>query len=153
MIQALKDKKFIVSFCGSLFSLIGILIYLILPGSEFANSVQHSAEDSLWVLALAPAFLLLGGILFMAAQLKGIKKLTDVFPDALIISSTLFFALSVTFNFAMSFSLFLKEFKLGFVAPFTGLIYDTFSTAMVVIVIWQFIYSILTAISTIRENK
>lgn len=153
MIKALKNKNFIISLSGSLLSLVGILIYLILPGSEFANGVQHSASESLWVLALAPAFILLGGILFIVAQLKGIKKLTEVFSDALILSSIVFFALSVIFNFAVSLSLFIMEYKLGFVAPFTGLIYDTLTTVMIVIIIWQFIYTALIAISAIRENK
>lgn len=153
MLKALKNKNVIFALLGSVLSLAGVLIYNLLPFSEIANGIQYSATDALWVLALSPALLFLGGVSFIFAFFKDKKNWEGTLPDAAIYSFTAIFTAAVIINFAVSLSYFISQYDLGFVAPFTGLVYETFAVVMIIFAIWQFLFTALTVAECAREIK
>ena len=149
----LKSKNVIFALFGSILSLAGVLIFNLLPFSELANGIEYSATDALWVLALSPILLFIGGLIFIFALFKDIKNWKNTLCDVAIYVALSAFVAAVIFNFAVSLSYFISQYSLGFVAPFTGLIYENFAVVMFVFVIWQFIFTALTIAETARESK
>ncbi len=153
MLKFNKIKAVIFAVSGSVLSLVGVLIFNLLPVSELANGIQYSGQDALWVLALSPILLFVGGAGFVASLFMDMKNWKKTLSDVAIYIAIASFAAAVIFNFAVSLSYFIMQFSLGFVAPFDGLIYESFAIVMIVFVIWQFLFSALTVAEVIRESK
>lgn len=152
MLKALKNKIVALSFIGTIVSLAGALIYNLLPVSELANGIQYSAKDALWVLALSPVLFLVGGVCFITAVLKDRNNWEGTLPAAGVYGFTAMFALSVIFNFAAGLSYFISQYDLGFVAPYDGLIYESFSIVMIIFIVWQIVFSVLAAAEAVRKS-
>ncbi len=153
MLKALKNKTVIFAVSGSVLSLIGVLIFNLLPDSELANGIQYSGQYALWALAFSPVLLFIGGAGFVASLFLDMKNWKRTLPDTAIYMAVVAFAFAVIFNFAVSLSYFITQLSLGFVAPFDGLIYEKAAIVMIIFVIWQFIFSALTVAESLRDSK
>ncbi len=153
MLKVNKTKTAVLAFLGAIFALAGLLIFKLLPVSDLANSVEHSAKDAIYVLAAAPVCFLLGGIIYLAAFTKDYKAWKNFLSAPMVLSATVIFAAGYIFNIAMSLSFFLSQNDIGFVAPFNGLIYEPLSIIMTVIVILDFIFAILGTAAVLRNSK
>ncbi len=153
MLKVNKTKTAVLAFLGALVALAGLLIFNLLPVSDLANSVEHSAKDAVLVLAASPACFLIGGIIYLAAFTKDYKAWKNFLSAPMVLSATVIFAATFIFNCAVSLSFFLSQNALGFVAPFNGLIYEPLSIIMTVIVILDFIFAVLGTAAVFRNSK
>lgn len=153
MQKALKNKAVIFAVMGSFFSLIGALIFNLLPNSELANGIQYSGEDALWALVFSPVLFFIGGAGFITSMLLDMKNWKKTLHDIAIYIYISAFAFAVIFNFAVSLSYFVTQLSLGFVAPFDGLVYEKAAIVMIIFVIWQFIFSALTVAESLKDSK
>lgn len=143
----------IISFTGSLLSLAALLIYIIIPTSQLANGIEHSGTDALWVLALAPAGALVGSALFLFSFLKDYRQWVDTMSKPLIIGMATLLGCMSLFNVALYLSYFIAQCELGFVAPYTGLVYDVLRPAAVAVTVTHFIFSVICTIGALRKSK
>ena len=153
MLKALKNKNVIISSSGLILSLIGVLIYIILPFSELANGIEYSGDEALKVLMASPALVFIGGVFFIIALLGDIKNWKNTFSDVAIYAAVIAMIFTVIFNFSASLSYYLTLNSLGFVAPFTGLKYEVFAYIMPVFLFWQLIFTVLFAAESIRDKS
>ena len=144
----------VLAYAGSLFSLAALLVFKILPTSDFANSIEHSGMDAVWVLTICPVFALLGAVCFMISFLKDYKAWQD-FTTAkpLITGAAIACAVFFILNLYVYFSYYFNQVSLGFVAPYDGTIYKTYEIFVTVITVNQFILSTIAAIAIKRNNK
>lgn len=152
MIRLNRTKTVTLAFAGAVLSLAALLIYIILPGSELANGIQYSGKQALGVLALTPIFSFVGALNFMYAFLKDHKVWTDILSKPIVISSTVILSVLMIFNFAVYLSCFLTQFKLGFVAPYDGTVYETLEILLIVVTTLQFIFSAFSIAATIKNK-
>ena len=75
MLKTNRKSSVILSVVGSLLSLGALLIFMLLPTSEFANSVYHSAKDALYVFLLSPVLSFIGSAFILGAYIKDFKNL------------------------------------------------------------------------------
>ena len=143
----------ILTYAGSLLFLGALLIYTILPTSELANSIEYSGTDALWILATCPVLALIGTVCFMAALVKDLKAWQSYISKELFTGAAAGIAVGLVAGFAMYLSNFLTQLSLGFVAPFTGTIYETYAVILTMITIDMFILSTFAAIAIKRNNK
>ena len=138
------------SLSGSLLSLAALLIFIFIPTSNLANSIEYSGTDAIWVLALCPAASLIGAVLFMLTFLKNFDEWTNTMSKPLVVGMTILLGCMSLFNVVLYLSYFISQVELGFVAPYTGLIYDKLLTAAIVVTVHHFIF---TAISVIAYKR
>ena len=143
----------ILAYTGSILSLAALLVFKLLPTSELANGIQYSGTDAIWVLAICPVLAIVGAVCFMASFVKDLKAWKDLLPEELLRSSTIAIAVCLIISVAVYLSYFLKQLKLGFVAPFQGTIYELYSVVVTMMTINQFILSTFAAIAIKRNNK
>lgn len=148
-----KAKTITLAYLGAILSFVGILIFMLLPNSDFTNSVNHSGMDAVKVLTLSPVCVLLGGAIFMFAFLKDYKIWNNFLSDTITKGATIFFIVAVIFNLAVTISFYASQLSLGFVSPFDGLIYESLSIISIVITILQLIFSTLATAAIIRNSK
>ncbi len=143
----------ILSFSGAFLSLAALLIFVIIPTSKLANGIEYSGTDALWVLVLSPLFSFVGSAMFIASFLKKFSEWTDTMSKPLVTGMIILLSCLSAFNFIFYLSYFISQIELGFVAPYTGLIYDKLIIAAVAVTIHQFFFSVLALIAKIRDNK
>lgn len=148
-----KTQTITLAYIGAILSLVGVLIFMILPSSAFANDISHPAKDAVWTLLASPIAVLCGSVVFMVAFLKDFGNWSDFLSGGMVKGATVIFACTSIFNVAVTTSYFVSQYKLGFVAPFDGLIYESLSIICVVIAILQVIFATLAAAGIIRNQK
>ena len=145
-----RKSLVVFSLSGSILSLASLLIYMLIPTSNLANGIEYSGTDALWVLAASPIAAIVGGVLFMLTFVKNFDEWINTMSKPLVIGMTTLLGCMSLFNIALYCSYFFSQVELGFVAPYTGLIYDKLLTAAIVVTIHHFIF---TAISIIAYKR
>lgn len=148
-----KTQTITFAYLGATLSLIGVLVFMILPSSDFANDVTRPATDAVWALLASPVALLIGSVVFMAAFLKDFKIWNDFLSGGIVKGATVIFSCTSIYNVAVTLSYFISQYKLGFVAPFDGLAYESLAIICIVIVILQFAFATLATAAIIRNSK
>lgn len=148
-----KTQTITLAFLGAVLSLIGVLIFAILPSSGFANDVARPAMDAVWVLLASPITTLIGSVIFMIAFLQSFKGWNDFLSGGIVYGATAIFTCTSIFNIAVTACYFVSQYKFGFVAPFDGLVYESLAIICFVIVILQFAFSALATWAIIRNSK
>ena len=153
MLKLNKTQTIASSFIGSVLALVALLIFLLLPTSDLANSIEHSAKDALWVLVFAPVASLIGSALLVFTFYKDKKVWSNLLAEPIVVGLSGLFAALGIFNFATYLSYTITQFSLGFVAPFSGTTYEFLAVAATMIVILHFIFSILVTMAVARSKK
>ena len=153
MLKINRKSTVLLSFTGTLLSLAALLIFMILPTSDFANSIDRPAKDALMVLLASPVLALLGTFSLTFAFVKDFKAWADFIclkPIAVTVSA--FLAVLGIYNIGM-YSAYLSDlFSLGFVAPYSGTVYEYLAFVAVVFVVLEFVFSTLISIAAIRNK-
>ena len=153
MLKINRKSTVLLSFAGAILSLAALLIFMILPTSDFANSIDRPAKDALMVLLASPVLSLLGTFSLTFAFVKDFKAWTDFIclkPLAVTISA--FLAIFGLYNTGV-YSAYLSDlFSLGFVAPYSGTVYEYLVIVAVITVILKFVFSALISIAAIRNK-
>ena len=147
-----KNKSIVLSFTGTLFSLAALLIFILLPSSELANGIQHSGTDALWVLVFAPVLSLFGSAGFLYALTKNLKQLEKFLPKPAVLCVEAVLCLLAVGSFVVYLTYLIKQFKLGFVAPYGGTVYENLEILVISTTVLQFITSALIAVATKKGN-
>ena len=66
----LKANNKLLAVISAFAALAALLIFMILPTSQLANGIEHSAKDALWVLVLSPIASLVAAVSFTAIFIK-----------------------------------------------------------------------------------
>ena len=143
----------LLAYAGSILFLGALLIYTILPTSELANGLQYSGTDALWVLAASPVLAIAGAACFIASLAKDFKTWQKFIAKELITGALAGISVCLIASVAMYISNFATQFSLGFVAPFTGTVYETYAIILTIVTINMFILSTVAAIAIKRNNK
>ena len=153
MLKSKNISSVILSFSGSLLSLAALLVYVILPTSQLANGIEYSGTDAVWVLAIVPVASLVGAVLFVSSFIKNFNEWVSTMSRPLVTGMITLLGCMSAACFINYLSYFVTQVQLGFVAPYTGLVYEDFITVAVVVVIHQFLFSVLSTIAYIRSSK
>ena len=148
----LKRNNIILVFFSAIAAIVALLIFLMLPTSQLANGIEHSAKDALWVLAASPVFALVAAVCFVLVFIKDIDTWSNLLSKPIV---TAIIGLSSAFglvNFIIYLTYTVQQFSLGFVAPFGGTVYELLSVAAIVIVVLNFIFSAIITIATLRNK-
>ena len=148
----LKRNNIILVFFSAIAAIVALLIFLMLPTSQLANGIEHSAKDALWVLVASPVFALVSSVCFILVFIKDINTWSNLLSKPIV---TAIIGLSSAFglvNFIIYLSYTVQQFSLGFVAPFGGTVYELLAVAAVVIVALNFIFSAIVTIATLRNK-
>ncbi len=153
MLKLNRKSTILLSFAGSILSLAALLIFMLLPTSDLANSVDHSAKDALMVFILSPVCAVLGSLSFIFALLKDRKAWVDFIEcKPLAVAMTGLFGAFCIYNIALFASYLAQQFSLGFVAPFGGTVYEDLAVIAAVFVALKFLFSVLITIA-VKRNK
>ncbi len=148
----LKTNNIILTVFSAVAALGALLIFLLLPTSQLANGIEYSAKDALWVLVASPILSLIGTISFVAVFLKDKNSWSNLLSEPIVLAATGLSAAFGLFNFTTYLSYTLKQFSLGFVAPYGGTGYEYLAVAATVIVVLNFIFSAFVSIATVRNK-
>ena len=151
MLKSNGTKTIILAVTGFIFSLVALLIFLCLPASEIANSLEYSAKIALWILVASPLCSAIGSASFIYAFLKDYKSWCNCLSKEIALGATVLSGLFSVFSFAVYFSYTVSQFSLGFVAPFSGTVYEYLAVATTMLVIIKFIFTAVAIIS-VRRN-
>ena len=149
----LKANNKLLAVISAVAALAALLIFLLLPTSQLANGIEHSAKDALWVLTCSPILSLLGTVSFVSIFLKDNMAWSNLLSKPIVTGIT---GISLVFgllNFATYLSYTATQFSLGFVAPYSDTIYEYLAWAATVTVILNFIFSAVIIIATKRHSK
>ncbi len=152
MLKTNRKATVILSFVGALLSLVALLIFILLPSSEFANSVYRPAKDALYVFAISPVLSLIGSALILGVFIRNFKAWSFTLTKSIACSVGVLYAAIAVFNTAVFLAYTIEQFSLGFVAPFNGTVYENLAIVAAVGVFHQFFLSVLTAVSATKEN-
>lgn len=153
MLKLNRKTTIFLSFAGSLLSLAALLIFMYLPSSDFANSIDRPAKDALMVMAFSPVFATIGAVSFIFAIIKDIKAWVNFIElKPLVLCLTALSAVLSLFNIGLFASYTAELFSLGFVAPYSGTIYETLVVAAAVLVASKLVFSTLISIAAIRNK-
>ena len=152
MLKSNNKKTIISSFVGSFFALLALLIFLLLPTSDFANSINNSGSDALWVLAVSPVASLLSAGAFICAFIKRLNIWCNTISKPLVVGITTLFAGFGISNIVVYLAYFFSQYSLGFVAPYSGTVYEYLAVAVTVITIHKFLLSALVTIAIKRNT-
>lgn len=108
----------------------GIFIYWYIPVSDIANSIEHSAKDALYLLAISPVCTLIAAILYLVGGLtdKALVRNSVVQRVIFIVSEIILFFIT-----AVSSAMFFSQLSLGFVAPVDGTVWNTLGIINIVV--------------------
>lgn len=149
----LKRNNIILTVISALTAIVALLIFIVLPTSEFANGIEHSAKDSLWVLVCSPLFALISYASFIFIFLRDYSVWCNLLSRPIVDSvKYLSFVLGI-FNFTTYLAYTIDQFSLGFVAPYSGTKYEYMAFAATVIVVLNLIFSVITVIAVNRSKK
>ncbi len=100
---------------------VSVFIYQYAPVSDIANSVEHSAKNGLFLLAVSPVCALLSAVAYIVGGLtdKALVKNSVVQLVIFIVSAVL-----LVFVCATSAAMFFEQLSLGFVAPVNGTVWS-----------------------------
>ena len=143
----------VLSYAGSLLSLAALLIFKLLPTSELANGIQYSGTDALWVLAVCPVLALSGAVCFIASFMKDYKAWQNFISKEIPFCGAIACILSLAVGFAIYLSYTVTQFSLGFVAPYTGTVYETLGVVVTMMTVNMFVLSTFLTIAIKRNNK
>ena len=149
----LKSNNKLFAVISAVAALAALLIFLILPTSQLANGIEHSAKDALWVLVCSPLLALISTASFIFIFLKDYSVWCNLLSKPIVNSIRyLSFALGI-FNFATYLIYTIDQFSMGFVAPYSGTKYEYLAFAATIIVVLNFIFSFVVMIATKRHSK
>ena len=153
MLKLNRKTTILLAFAGSLLSLAALLIFMLLPTSDFANSIDRPAKDALMVLILSPACAVLGSASFLFAVIKDFKVWIKFLTNKpLVLGMTALFAAFCIYEIGLFTAYLTQQFSLGFVAPYSGTIYETLAVIATVFVVLKFVFSTLLSIA-VNRNK
>ncbi len=114
---------------GILLVAVSVFLYKYVPVSDIANSIEHSAKDGLYLLAVSPLSALVAFIAYLVGGLtdKALVKNSVVQLVIFIVSAVL-----LAFICGTSAALFFSQLSLGFVAPPDGTVWSTLGTVNIV---------------------
>lgn len=147
MLKANRKFTVILSFVGSFISLAALLIFMLLPSSDFANSVYRPSTDALYLFMVTPVLSLIGSAFNLCAFIKNFKALSLSLTKPIVWCGIALYAAIAVFNTVLYLSYTIKQFSLGFVAPFGGTVYESLAVIAAVGVFHQFFLSVMTAAS------
>lgn len=153
MLKLNRKTTLILSFSGSLFSLAALLIFMLLPTSDFANSIEHSAKDALMLFVLSPICSFIGSASFIFAGAKDYSawvKFTEDKP--LVLGLISIFAAFSAYEIILFTAYVAEQFSLGFVAPFNGTVYENLAVVATVFVALKLVGSVLLSIAAVRNK-
>ena len=153
MLKLNRKTTVFLTFAGSVFSLIALLIFMFLPTSDFANSIDRPAKDALMVMAVSPVLAFLGAVSFNFAVIKDFKAWVSFIEcKPLVIGLTSLSAVLSLFNIGLFAAYSAELFSLGFVASYSGTIYETLTVIATVLVALKIVFSVIITIAAIRNK-
>ena len=153
MLKINRKSTILLSVVGALLSLAALLIFMLLPTSDFANSIDRPAKDALMVLIASPVLALLGTVCLTFSFAKDFKAWAEfILLKPIAVTVTAFTAVLGLYNTGV-FTAYLSDlFSLGFVAPYSGTVYEYLAFVAVVFVVLEFVFSTLISIAAIRNK-
>lgn len=149
----LKANNKLLAVISAFAALAALLVFMILPTSQLANGIEHSAKDALWVLVLSPIASLVAAVSFTAIFVKDSDTWSKLSSETIVKAVTGLSAVFGLFNFIVYLRYTIDQFSLGFVAPYAGTSYEILAVAAAVIVALNFIFSAVVIIATKRHSK
>ena len=146
-------RTIILSAISTLFSLISLLIFLLLPFSEIANSIEYSSKIAIGILAASPLFAAVASAGFVCIFLKNRNNWSDFFPGEMLTASTVAVVLVEISNLVIYLKFFISQLSMGFVAPYTGTIYDNLAVVVTMFMIYKLIFTALVIVAVRRDKK
>ncbi len=130
--HAYSRKKMILFPLAFFISLGSLLICRYLPTSDFANSIERSGMDGVYAFISSPVLALfcVGVLIFAMAMNRG--AFVPVLGKKVYAVLEVLFTALFTFGFASSLAYLIYQWKLGFLAPFDGTMYQTLHDIMLV---------------------
>ena len=121
-----------VAIVGLVFAVLSAVLYEYVPVSDIANSIEHSAKDGLYLLALSPVCALVAAVAYIVGGLldKALVKNSVVQLVIFIVSAVL-----LVFTFAVSVAMFFNQLSMGFVAPLDGTVWSSLGKAVIASVV------------------
>lgn len=114
---------------GLVLIILSVFMYKFVPVSDIANSIEHSAKDGLYLLAVSPACALVAAVAYIVGGLtdKALVKNSVVQLVIFIVSAVL-----LVFVCATSAAMFFDQLSLGFVAPLGDTVWSTLGTLNII---------------------
>ena len=109
------------------------------------------AKTALWILVASPLCSAIGSASFMYAFLKDYTSWCNSLSKEIVFGATVLSGLFSVFSFAVYFSYTISQFSLGFVASFSGTVYEYLAVATTMVIIIKFIFTAIAIIS-VRRN-
>ena len=153
MIKINKSKTVLLSVLGSAFAVAALLVFMLLPTSQFANGIEHSGEDALLLLVAAPVASILGSLGVITAFIKDCKVWEKNLTGGIVVSITALLTGFALLNFVTYLKYTIQQFSLGFVAPYDNTVYEFLAVAAVASTVIHVFFTAFTVIAVSRNNK
>ncbi len=108
---------------------VSVVVYMYVPVSDIANSIEHSGKDGLTFLAFSPICAFIAFVAYLIGGLtdKALVKNSVVQLVIFIVSAVL-----LAFVCAVSAGMFFTQLPLGFVAPLGDTVWGTLGTVNII---------------------
>lgn len=130
--EFINNKTKLFTFLSFIFSLIGTLIYTLIPSSGFANDVQYSSTLAIKILVLSPLCFIAAFVLHILVFEKDFKTWSKHVDKVILLPVLALSAFGFIFNIISSVILIAEFSSLGFVAPISGTVWAKLGVAMAI---------------------
>ncbi len=150
--QPYSRKKMLLFPLGCFISLASLLIYRYLPASDFANSVERSGMDGVYAFISSPVLALVALGVFALAMMKNKDTYTALLGKTVYSVLGVGFPAVFAYGFVSSLAYLIFQWKLGFLAPFDGTVYQTLHDVMLIALMLIITFLLVTTI-IIKKKK
>lgn len=125
------------------------IIYISIPTSDLANSIEHSGMDAVYVLTVSPVAAILALIFFILSYVLNRDYLNSLLskPVATVGYAVLTIMILISAIFSVSFVA--SQYSLGFTAPINGTVWHSYSIFILISCIINLIALILLTLAMI----
>lgn len=134
----------VLGFLSAICSFASLLVHVLIPQSDWANSVTRPASHGLYALLVSPVLAAAALLLFCLAYLRQIGAFTKTYKPALCYGIFGLVGLGLVFNLISSIAFTASQFSLGFAAPVGGTIWETPAVFTAVFSVLNLAYAVLT---------
>ena len=139
-----KSGVAVMGFLSAICSFASLLIYVLIPQSDLANSVTRPASHGLYALLVSPVLAAAALLLFCLAYIRHIGAFTKTYKPTLCYGAFGLVGLGLVFNLISSVAFTASQFSLGFAAPVDGTVWETLAVFTAVFSVLNLTYAILT---------
>lgn len=141
--NTIKTKVFAPYLLSFLLLSASYLVYILVPVSDLANSIEHSGMDAVYLLTVSPILALVSLALLLSAYVinkQYLNKLLSVQVAVAAFSVNLLFV-AVSLIFSVLFVV--SQYQIGFTAPLNGTKWESFGIFILVSCVIEFISLVL----------